>query len=289
MAKQREALRLAALEKGDAQFLLAEAALSRTGLPIHEWCGAMDDATHHLGAARTCYDEAGLDAKESKRPQLSDLSRRIADVRKVTLRKVEALDKVLIDFKARGMIIESIDTLENAWLMNREAFGISSTIVQDLIEELVRALNLGASNLFGAMRGADEKLGQWLQCRQAAEAAYNYLQRAELLCSPGCGVLLDQERLRQLRAITMNNLGCFFKARGKYLIALAHLDAALRLELTLPHAESPATTHLNLCAVLSCLGNHKRALDHAECAIKLFRRRGLLQYLLKEVSPDDVD
>ena len=43
-----------------------------------------------------------------------------------------------------------------------------------------------------------------------------------------------------------------------------HLERALRLLNEIPHAEHAADTHLNICAVLSQLGRHSQALEHAQ-------------------------
>jgi hypothetical protein len=54
-------------------------------------------------------------------------------------------------------------------------------------------------------------------------------------------------------ALTMNNLGCFYKKRNKPNVALNYLQAALQIE---EHNKSEdyanmAGTKLNICAILS--------------------------------------
>jgi len=56
---------------------------------------------------------------------------------------------------------------------------------------------------------------------------------------------------------------------GKPLTALQYVDDALRIEISVGGADSPATTHLNMCAILSALGRHESALQHAQCALRL--------------------
>lgn len=59
--------------------------------------------------------------------------------------------------------------------------------------------------------------------------------------------------------------------RGKLHTALQYLEQALRIEVAAPGGESPACTHLNMCAVLSQLARHEQALLHARSAIEILR------------------
>jgi hypothetical protein len=56
---------------------------------------------------------------------------------------------------------------------------------------------------------------------------------------------------------------------GKPLTALQYVDDALRIEISVGGADSPATTHLNMCAILSALARHESAIQHAQCALRL--------------------
>jgi tetratricopeptide (TPR) repeat protein len=75
---------------------------------------------------------------------------------------------------------------------------------------------------------------------------------------------------RKLEAITLNNLGCFYKRIHRPAVALHYLRRALEVEST-PPADIPslAGTHLNICAIRSGLGAHEKALEHARKAIRL--------------------
>lgn len=53
--------------------------------------------------------------------------------------------------------------------------------------------------------------------------------------------------------------------------ALQYLQKALKIESRLPDVENPADTHLNTCAVLSQLGRHQSALEHAQSALILLQ------------------
>ncbi|CAJ1351642.1 unnamed protein product, partial [Effrenium voratum] len=77
-----------------------------------------------------------------------------------------------------------------------------------------------------------------------------------------------------LLATTCNNLGCYYKKVGKFHGALSYLRRALKLEVELSTDEvTLAGTHLNLCAVLSKLEKHDKALQHALAALDLLNKR----------------
>jgi len=93
-----------------------------------------------------------------------------------------------------------------------------------------------------------------------------------------------------LLATTCNNLGCYYKKVGKYHGALSYLRRALKLEVEMGVDEvSLAGTHLNLCAVLSKLEKHEKAVQHALIALDKMNHR--ISVALKGdhrgVAPDD--
>lgn len=64
--------------------------------------------------------------------------------------------------------------------------------------------------------------------------------------------------------MTFNNLACFYRRTGKLRTAHIFLERALAIEQTYKtKVASKADTHLNMCAVLSSLGKHEKAMDHA--------------------------
>jgi len=71
-----------------------------------------------------------------------------------------------------------------------------------------------------------------------------------------------------LLAVTCNNLGCYYKKVGK--LHLSYLRRALKMEVQLKtHEVTLAGTHLNICAILSKLEKHDKAVQHAMCALDL--------------------
>eukprot|EP00929_Paragymnodinium_shiwhaense_P055450 TRINITY_DN27779_c0_g1_i1.p1 TRINITY_DN27779_c0_g1~~TRINITY_DN27779_c0_g1_i1.p1 ORF type:complete len:844 (+),score=202.32 TRINITY_DN27779_c0_g1_i1:160-2691(+) len=77
-----------------------------------------------------------------------------------------------------------------------------------------------------------------------------------------------------LLAVTCNNLGCYYKKVGKLHGALSYLRRALRMEVELDTDEVTLSgTHLNICAILSKLDKHDKAVQHAHCALDLIKKR----------------
>jgi len=73
-----------------------------------------------------------------------------------------------------------------------------------------------------------------------------------------------------LLAVTCNNLGCYYKKVGKLHGALSYLRRALKMETELnTDAVTMAGTHLNLCAILSKLEKHDKAVQHALRALEM--------------------
>lgn len=73
------------------------------------------------------------------------------------------------------------------------------------------------------------------------------------------------------KAVTFNNFACFSRQQGRLHASLAYLQKALAIEQKLVHVDTPADTHLNLCAVLSQLGRHREALEHSQQALMLLQ------------------
>lgn len=76
------------------------------------------------------------------------------------------------------------------------------------------------------------------------EVAIKLLRKAEALTDPR-GVMHRHPRRHSLRAVTLNNLGCYYKEQRKYHTALSYLQRALKLEADgalLPPPPSPRRT-----------------------------------------------
>eukprot|EP00959_Pyramimonas_sp_CCMP1952_P113934 2382515-Pyramimonas_sp.AAC.1 len=168
-----------------------------------------------------------------------------------------ALDSALAAARQRGELREAVCCMEEAFVMKLQAYGSDDDRVSSTCGELA----LGYNTL--AMRMVEE--GQF-------DEAYELLKKAEILTEEEGSLKSDFQKRMKLNAITLNNLGCFFKRKGKLQAALHYLNKALAIETQTKTAENPAGTLLNLCATLSQLGRHAQALTHAEKAIETLQK-----------------
>jgi len=86
----------------------------------------------------------------------------------------------------------------------------------------------------------------------------------------------------KIRAVTYNNFACIFRKTKKLRSALSYLEKALEIEYNYLHYSdesvddclqvlNPTDIHLNICAVLSNMGKHELALQHAMKALILIQ------------------
>merc|ERR1719473_68926 len=91
----------------------------------------------------------------------------------------------------------------------------------------------------------------------------------------------SEHETTSLLAVTCNNLGCYYKKVGKLHGALSYLRRALKMEVELrTHEVTLAGTHLNICAILSKLEKHDKAVQHALSALEL------IDTLIRKTSPE---
>jgi len=69
-----------------------------------------------------------------------------------------------------------------------------------------------------------------------------------------------------VQAVTYNNMACYYRRIGKIRTAVHYLEKALEVEERNKEADV-SQTHLNLCATLSQLNKHEKAMRHAHTAI----------------------
>ena len=82
----------------------------------------------------------------------------------------------------------------------------------------------------------------------------------------------QSKQTAHLWSITFNNLGCLYKRKEEYDLALKYLDLALEyVEKNTKEAVSIAGIHLNISAILSQLGNHEYSLINAAKAKKILQ------------------
>ncbi len=71
--------------------------------------------------------------------------------------------------------------------------------------------------------------------------ALELLKKAEILT----------ERHPIVRAVTFNNMGCYFRKKGKLRTALSYVEKAIQIESQFQDGVKAADTHLNACTILS--------------------------------------
>lgn len=103
------------------------------------------------------------------------------------------------------------------------------------------------------------------------QAAFDQFKDAESLLASHSR---DMDGPTSLAAVTCNNLGLYYKKVGKLHGALSYLRRALKMEVDLDADEvTLAGTHLNICAILSKLDKHDKAVQHALNALDLISSR----------------
>ena len=95
------------------------------------------------------------------------------------------------------------------------------------------------------------------------------LQRAESLLKSEDSI---PNRLKLL-SITFNNFGCYYKKKKQPNMALKYLKDSLDIEMqTELDNINLASTHLNICAILSSIGRHEQACKHARQSLSLLEK-----------------
>merc|ERR1711959_190237 len=92
-------------------------------------------------------------------------------------------------------------------------------------------------------RGQDEQCMELLRRSMDLTEAPAHTEDAELA------------RLK-LRAVTFNNIGCYYRKMEQPKEALVNLERALEVLAKVPDAEHAGDTHLNICAINSQMGRH---------------------------------
>merc|ERR550537_1962558 len=134
--------------------------------------------------------------------------------------------------------------------------------------QMMRGTHL--SSLFERMTVGYNAVGMAKLKAGKTDEALRFFEKAEALTDPG-NLHLTPPARHILRAVTYNNLGCFFKSMNKLHTALQYLKKALTIEeQSGVRCQNPAGTYLNLCALLSQMRQHQEAL-----------------HLLQSASPDD--
>ena len=142
-----------------------------------------------------------------------------------------------------------------------ETSGSARTAAQRTYEEMVAMLN--SSGMQALAEGHHEQALKFLMIAKdvvTADARSGYDTAAQLI---------EPDLQGQLKAVTLNNIGCFYKNTGRPHLALQYCNSALDIEREMEDGLSMASTHLNLCSILSAMKRHSDAYDHAQSALQL--------------------
>lgn len=159
---------------------------------------------------------------------------------------LKRIDDTSTRLQKQGNYLEALECMERGLVLRQHFFGVNSDQVW------------GACKVVGEMCNL---LAMTHLQQENFDLVAELLKKAEILT----------ERDLQGKAVTCNNLACYHRRRGKLRNSLKYLEKALRIESKLEGVENAADTHLNACAVLSQLGRHSTALEHAQSALILLQ------------------
>lgn len=175
--------------------------------------------------------------------------------------ELEALDRIDEEctlLQEEGKYAEALTCMEKGLVLRQHFFGSNSTQVWDACKTVGYLCNLLAMT--------------YLQ-QEDFPIVLELLKKAEILT----------ERDQHGRAVTLNNLACYHRRQGNLHAALTSLTKANKIEEKLDEVQNRADTHLNMCAVLSQLGRHQDALEHAQSALILLHE----ELFANEANPRD--
>ncbi|KAF1781937.1 hypothetical protein PC129_g12659 [Phytophthora cactorum] len=155
---------------------------------------------------------------------------------------LQRLDDKCAQLQQEGRYTEALECMEKGLVLRQHFFGADSDEVWTSCRTVGEMCNLLAMT--------------YLQ-QEEFRVVLELLKKAEILT----------ERHPAGRAVTLNNLACYYRRQGNLHKALTYLTKALKIESRLDNLPNKADTHLNMCAVLSQLGKHQSALGHAQSAL----------------------
>lgn len=176
------------------------------------------------------------------------------------------LDKKVDALHAAGRPSEALVLMDQALLSRVRAYGEGSGQVVAYIEQLALVQNSVAMAFLHKE--------QYSKC-------LHLLRKAEDLTA-------ISSRLGAAQVQTLNNLACCYRRMGKVKKALTLLRQSLTILSHQDRLDARAVTHLNICAILSQLGRHQEALEHAKAAV-LYCQKQLLAGKLKASLASEQD
>ena len=171
---------------------------------------------------------------------------------------VDAFEAMARKLAAAGRIAESLDFQLHAIEECRKNYGLSSQRIRLCCERFLTICNESAMKVVA---------------RQPL-LAQEILERGLVVSRKGGPMARHSNTRRFVRAATLSNLGCCYKARREYGRALGFLKRAAQLEIHCTLCKSPVNTYVNICSVLSSMGRHVSALEYANAALQFIRMQG---------------
>jgi tetratricopeptide (TPR) repeat protein len=175
--------------------------------------------------------------------------------------KLAVLDKKSETLMQEGKYLESFEVLEEALEVRRNFFGDTSDEYYKTSEKLCELCNM-LSMIF-------------LQ-KEKFDATLEFLKKGEALA----------QNSLELRAVTFNNMACYYRRIGKLRIALKYLEDAISIEVRLDKTKTLADSYLNICAVHSQLGKHDVAMTQIMKSIILLQDE-ILDYTMASKNGSD--
>lgn len=176
---------------------------------------------------------------------------------------IKKIDREIIKLNKSNLYVPCIELHESVLPLRRKIFGDNDAHTISSLNDLCELYN---------------RLSQCSMNVDQLHQSIAYLQRAHHLTT-------YTHKLTQQRIQTLNNLACCYKRLNRCSTALELLREALCIILIdtthlqynddMHYNESRATTHLNMCALLSQLGQHSQAIEHARASV-LYCQKSLL-------------
>ena len=171
---------------------------------------------------------------------------------------IEMLERQSYAYLGRNQYLQAVQCQKKAIAEVTKLFGLSSQKIRGCCEKYIVMCNSSA------MKMLEQK---------KYDLSLELLEKSSDITQRNGPLQRHNESRMKFRSTTMNNLGCYWKNKREYGRALKYLQKAASLESKMmsisAQCDSPATTHLNICSVLSALGRHAQARDHACAALEV--------------------
>ena len=183
--------------------------------------------------------------------------------------------------------MEALQQYEDLLLLQKKYLPFTAGQIPKTCEEIVILCNI-----LGMIYLKNGKEKHLINCEESFQMALDLLKKAEVL---------SKNNLR-LKAITCNNMACYYSRTKKVRSAVNFLESALTIEYKqLKEVEdsegfeaallidNPSDAHLNLCVSLSDLGRHEQALQNAMQALVFIQNEIIERTHLGKSAAKDKD